>query len=126
MLKVLVAEDNPNLARYYEVLLSQWNFETVVEHAGTDAIRRAATFRPNVALLGVVMPEIGGVEAAIKLLEICPGTKIVLVTEAVPPKTLEQLAAQGYHFPMLPAPFTREELHAVLFGDAQGDASDAG
>ena len=42
MLKVLVAEDNPNLARYYEVLLSQWNFETVVEHAGTDAIRRAA------------------------------------------------------------------------------------
>jgi hypothetical protein len=27
--------------------------------------------------------------------------------------------AQGYHFPMLPAAFTREELHAVVFGDAQ-------
>jgi hypothetical protein len=60
-----------------------------------------------------------GVEVAIKLLEICPGTKIVLVTESVPPHVLEQLAAQGYHFPMLPAPFTREELHAVVFGDAQ-------
>jgi CheY-like chemotaxis protein len=116
MLKVLVAEDNPNLARYYEVLLSQWNFETVVEHAGTDAIRRAATFRPDVALLGVVMPEIGGVEAAIKLLEICPGTMILLVTESVPPETLEQLAAQGYHFQTLPVPFCREQLHAVVFG----------
>ena len=105
------------LAQYYVTLLSQWNCETVVEHTGTDAIRRAVTFRPDVALLGVVIPEMGGVEAAIKLLEICPGTKIVLVTESVPPETLEQLRAEGHHFPMLPAPFTREELHAVVFGD---------
>jgi CheY-like chemotaxis protein len=41
------------------------------------------------------MPEMGGVEAGIKLLEICPGTKIVLVTESVPPETLEQLEAKG-------------------------------
>jgi integrase len=38
-----------------------------------------------------------------------------------PPETLEQLAAQGYHFEMLPAPFSREELHAVAFGDEQGE-----
>ena len=64
------------------------------------------------------MPEIGGVEAAIKLLEICPGTMILLVTESVPPETLEQLVARDYHFPMLPAPFSREELHAVVFGQS--------
>jgi hypothetical protein len=62
------------------------------------------------------MPEMGGVEAGIKLLEICPGTKIVLVTESVPPETLEQLEAQGYHFQTLPAFFSHEELHAVVFG----------
>jgi hypothetical protein len=61
----------------------------------------------------------GGVETAIKLLEICPGTQSILVTESVPPKTLEQLAARGYNFPTLPAPFSREELHAAVFGDAQ-------
>ena len=66
MLKILVAEDDRNLAQYYVTLLSQWNCETVVEHTGTDAIRRAATFRPDVALLGVVIPAMGGVEAAIK------------------------------------------------------------
>jgi CheY-like chemotaxis protein len=69
MPKILVAEDDHNLARYYTMLLSQWNCETVVEHTGTDAVRRAATFRPDVALLGVIIPEMGGVEAAIKLLE---------------------------------------------------------
>ena len=117
MPKVLVAEDNHNLARYYEMLLSQWNCETVIERTGTDAIRRAATFRPDVALLGVVIPEMGGVEVAIKLLEICPGTKSVLVTESVPPEKLKQLEAQGYHFPTLPAPFSCEDLHEVVFGD---------
>src|SRR5258708_31978161 len=118
MLKILVAEDDRLLEKYYVTLRSQWDCETVVEHSGTDAIRRAATFRPDIALLGVVIPEMGGVEAAIKLLEICPGTKIVLVTESVPPETVNRLAAQGYHFPMLPAPFIREELHAVVFGQS--------
>jgi CheY-like chemotaxis protein len=121
MLKILVAEDDRNLAHYYKSLLSQWNCETVVEHTGTDAIRRAATVRPDVAFLGVVMPEMGGVEAAINLLKICPGTKSVLITESVPPQVLEQLTTQGYHFPMLAAPFSTEELYAVVFGDAQGE-----
>ncbi len=57
---------------------------------------------------------------ALKLLEICPGPKIVLVSESVPPQTLEQLEAQGYHFATLSAPFTNEELQAVVFGGAQG------
>ena len=122
MPKVLVAEDDRSLAHYYKTLLSQWNCETVVEHTSVDAIRRAATFRPDIVLLGVVMPEMGGVEAGIKLLEICPGTKVVLVTESVPPEKLKQLEAQGYHFPTLPAPFSREELRAVVFGDAEREA----
>lgn len=116
MPKILVAEDDRNLAHYYETLLSQWDCETVIEHTGADALRRATMLRPDIALLGVVIPEMGGVEAAIKLLEICPGTKIVLVTESVPRKVLEQLEAQGHNFPTLPAPFTREELHAAVFG----------
>jgi hypothetical protein len=58
----------------------------------------------------------GGVEAAIKLLEICPRTQSIFVSESVPTEALVQLAAQGYHFPILPAPFSPEELHAVVFG----------
>jgi CheY-like chemotaxis protein len=118
MPKILVAEDEPALAHVYAVLLSEWNCETVVEHTGEDAIRRAASFRPDIALLGVIMQDMGGVEAGIKLLEICAETKIVLVTERVPPETLEQLEAQGYDFKILPAPFGREELHAVVFGQS--------
>jgi len=102
MPKILMGEDDPSLSHYYEILLSQWNCETVVEHTGKNAIRRASTFQPDIALLGVVMPEMGGIEAGNKLMEICAGTKIVLVTEPVPPDTLDQLETKGYHFPTLP------------------------
>ena len=117
MKKILVAEDELNLARYYVELLRRWNCETVVERTGIDAVRRAAAFRPDVALLSVVLPKMGGVEAGIKLRDICPETKIVLVTGSVPRETLEQLEAQGYHFETLPAPFRHEQLQAMVFGD---------
>jgi CheY-like chemotaxis protein len=126
MPRILVAEDDRNLDCYYEILLGQWVCETAVEHTGADAIRRAATFRADVALLGVVIPDMGGVEAAIKLLEICPGTKIVLVTESVPPETLQRLEGQGHHFPTLPVPFTRAELYAAVFGDPQSEQDGTG
>jgi hypothetical protein len=58
----------------------------------------------------------GGIEAGITLLEICPATKIALISEPVPPQTLEQLEAQGYRFQTLSAPFSCNELHAVVFG----------
>ena len=44
MLKILVAEDNPNLARYYEMLLGLWNCETVVEHSKGEDARMLAKF----------------------------------------------------------------------------------
>jgi len=118
MLKVLVAEDDPVLVEVFVTLLRHWNCETVVEYTGTAALRRAATFRPDIALLGVVMPEMGGVEAGIKLLEICPATKIVLVAEPVSPKTLASLEAQSYRFETLLAPFSSDQLRAVVFGQS--------
>ena len=54
MPKVLIAEDAPLLAQYYVTLLSQWNCETVVEHTGTDAIRRARTLKTSQILSNVV------------------------------------------------------------------------
>jgi hypothetical protein len=57
----------------------------------------------------------GGVETAVKLLEICPEMRIVLVTESVPSEMLKHLKAQGYHFQTLPATFSQEELHALMF-----------
>src|SRR6201981_4268218 len=97
MTKVLVAEDEPSLAEFIVILLSQWNCETEVVNNGEEAVSRAATLRPHVALLGVVMPVMGGIEAAIELQKVSPDTKLVLITETVPNEALLSLKSQGYN-----------------------------
>ena len=52
--KILIAEDDPHLRRYLVTLLDQKVREIAVEHNGEDAIRRAASFQPDVALIGFV------------------------------------------------------------------------
>jgi len=113
--KVLVCEDEPAIADFIADTLKEDDCETVVEYSGLDAVYRAATFRPDIALLGFVMPEMDGVEAGMNLLKISPKTKIVLITEQVPAEVLETLRGNGYNFDAFPAPFTAEDLRAMIF-----------
>ena len=115
MPKVLLAEDDACLRRYIEALLKQWDCEIAVEQDGESAIRRAAIFQPDIALLGFIMPGMGGSKTAVGLLNVSAGTKVALMVEPVPPKTLHGLKRQGYDFKTLAAPFGQEELHALVF-----------
>ena len=110
----LIAEDEPSLAKYIELLLVDFGCDVFIEHSGVSAIRRGAELRPDFALLGVAMPEMGGAETGIKLLELSPRTKIVLICETVPPEVMSDLRTKGYQFEALPAPFSQEELRSVL------------
>jgi CheY-like chemotaxis protein len=112
--KILVAEDEPNLCCYLAVLLDQMNCEIAVEHNGKDAIRRAANFQPDVALVGFVMPGMDGCATGIGLQKVSPHTKVVFISEPVSAETLASLRARGYDFASLPAPFERSELEALV------------
>jgi CheY-like chemotaxis protein len=118
--KILIAEDEPSLCRYLVALLHQRNCEIAVEHNGEDAIRRAASFQPDVALIGFVMPGMDGSTTGVGLLKVSPRTNVVFITEFVLPEILENLKAYGYHFKTLPAPFEFSELEALCFPMADG------
>jgi CheY-like chemotaxis protein len=79
--KVLLAEDEPNFVRYLVALLEQMSCEIAIERNGEDAIRRAATFQPDVALVGFVMPGMDGSATGIGLLRVSPHTKVVFIAE---------------------------------------------
>lgn len=114
-LKILLAEDDPYLSRYIETLLSQWDCDVAVEQTAERAIRRAAAFKPDVALLGFITPGMDGAKAGVELLKDPPETRVVLTVESVPPHVLSDLRAQGYEFRTLVAPFSIEELQDLCF-----------
>jgi two-component system cell cycle response regulator len=66
--RVLVVDDEEELTRVLARRLSAgWGFEVSVAHDGAEGLRKAASFRPDVILLDLAMPEVGGWEMCRRL-----------------------------------------------------------
>ena len=62
MKRVLIAEDEDSIAASLEFLMSNGGFETRVARDGVTALSIAATFRPHLVLLDVMLPGKSGFE----------------------------------------------------------------
>ena len=63
-LRVLIADDNRDAADSLSMLLSMDGYEVRTVYGGHAAVSAAATFRPDVALLDIGMPELDGYATA--------------------------------------------------------------
>ena len=64
---ILVVDDDPDIARFVEVNLRSAGYEVSVASDGEEALDKAATLRPDLVLLDVMMPRIDGFEVAQRL-----------------------------------------------------------
>jgi two-component system, NarL family, response regulator DegU len=80
-IRVLLADDHRLLRDSLHRSLSDEGFEIVGEAAdGEQAIDLASELHPDVVLLDVTMPNVGGVEAAARIHQERPETRIVMLT----------------------------------------------
>ncbi len=101
MIKVLLVDDHDLIRTGIKRLLTDESAIKVVGEAesGETAITLARQATPNVVLMDVKMPGIGGLEATRKLLRIDPDIKILILTscdEDPFPSRLLQAGAAGY------------------------------
>lgn len=82
-IRVVLADDHAILRDGVRALLAAAaDIEVVGEAAdGTEAIARCLALRPDVALLDVNMPGLGGLEAALVLRRDCPDTKVLILSQ---------------------------------------------
>jgi DNA-binding NarL/FixJ family response regulator len=79
--RVLLADDNTQVLEYVRGFLSANCCEVVgVVTDGEAAISAAARLLPDVVVLDISMPVLNGIEAAKRMLESNPSTKIVFLT----------------------------------------------
>ncbi len=64
MSRILIVEDEQDLASLLEYNLKQEGFETDVARTGAAGVSRAKTFKPDLILLDLMLPDIGGTEVA--------------------------------------------------------------
>lgn len=80
--KILIVDDEPNIALSLEFLLKSKGYEVAIAQTGSDALQQAATFRPRLVVLDVMLPVIDGFEVC-RQLRADPaqfGVKILLLT----------------------------------------------
>ena len=114
-IRILVADDfDPWRAQTRCILHERPEWQIVSEACdGLEAVRKAAELHPEVVLLDIRMPLLGGIEAAQNILRDSPEAKVVFVTQngdAEIRRAALDTGAQGY---VLKANAQRELIHAI-------------
>jgi two-component system, response regulator PdtaR len=99
--RLVVADDHGMLRRALVEMLQQAGFDVVGEAAdGVDAVALAKQLDPDVVLMDLRMPILGGLDAARLIRDATPATQVVLLTAFESP-ALEQQAEEAGCFAYL-------------------------
>jgi DNA-binding NtrC family response regulator len=110
-LRVFVVDDEFVIASTLGLILRHKNFDAISFHAPLDALEAASSQAPDLLISDVVMPQISGIELAIRLQEQCPNCKVLLFSgQAATAGLLETARAKGHNFEILSKPVHPTDL----------------
>ena len=114
-LRVLVADDNPDVANTLASLVSRSGCEVKVAFDGQEALEAAIGFDPDVLLLDIQMPELDGLQLAHRLrgMPNFVGKVLVAVSGHSQQSDLD-LASQAEYDEYLIKPVKWETLQTIL------------
>ncbi len=81
-IRVLIIDDHTLFREGLKALLNRQDFIEVVGEAGggADGVKRAAELRPDVVLMDIKMPDMTGIEALSRIMELDPEMKVIVLT----------------------------------------------
>jgi CheY-like chemotaxis protein len=97
MKKILIVEDETVLRDVYVTLFNLEKFKVHVAVNGQEALKLLPKVKPDIILLDVLMPGMGGLEflQAAHLQKNYPSTKVLMLTNLSDTKTLQQMSDLG-------------------------------
>lgn len=112
-LRIIAADDDPDIRSYYSLMLSHLGHEAVaIVSTGTQLVEQCRQLDPDLIITDIKMPDMEGVEAAHKVYHDKP-RPIILVSGVYDPKVFERaMADQIVGF--LLKPVTRESLREQI------------
>ncbi len=115
--KILVVDDERVIADTLAMILNQSGFEALAVYSGEKAVEQASTFTPDMLITDVIMADLNGIDAAIRIRALLPQIKILLFSgQAATADLLEKARSQGYEFEILAKPVHPHDLLTKLRG----------
>lgn len=84
MVRILIADDHPEMLRMVRQILQQEEGWEICGEAvdGEQAVSKAIELKPDVVILDLAMPKLNGLEAARRICEQEPNSRVLLFTAA--------------------------------------------
>lgn len=112
--RILIVEDEKVVADTLGQILAASGYEIRVVYAAEDAVELISTWRPDVAILDVMLPKMNGIELALVLKEYLPDCHALLFSGQPSVESLMQKAKnEGHDFDVMAKP-----VHPTVMLDA--------
>ena len=108
--RILVVDDEPNIAELLSAALSFEGYEVGVASTGAEALDQVRTFRPNLVMLDVMLPDFDGTEVCKRLRNQGEQVPIVFLTARDTVEDKVEGLSMGDDY--VTKPFSIEELMA--------------
>ncbi|TAL13722.1 MAG: response regulator [Aquabacterium sp.] len=109
--RILLVDDEADIRRTLAQLLGDSGYEVESAASGLEALNLVAASPPDLLLLDVLMPGIGGLEVARRVRQVHPRIPIIFLSAHADAETI---AAEVPHAALLRKPFMREELNLQI------------
>ncbi|MFP4344586.1 MAG: response regulator [Anaerolineales bacterium] len=113
--RVLIVDDEPNVTLVLANSLSKLNRDYIVEttNSGTEALQMLQEHRYALVITDYKMPEINGLDIALAIRKLSPGTQVVLMT-AYGTEDLHEILGRVKLDGYLDKPFTLAQVRAIV------------
>jgi DNA-binding response OmpR family regulator len=78
--KLLIVDDEVEICDFLKMFFEERNFNVAVAYNGLDALKKVASFSPNVILLDIKIPGVDGLEVLKRVKIQYPSIRVVMVT----------------------------------------------
>ncbi len=109
--KVLIADDERIIADTLAMILNHGGFEAHAVYSCVKALEMAPDFKPDLLISDVIMAELNGIEAAIRMKALLPDIRVFLLSgQTAIAEMLEKENAADYGFEVLTKPLHPKDL----------------
>jgi len=113
MNQILIIDDDQQLGLSFAKILTQEGYKTANAHTGSDGIEAVKTNRPDVVILDIRLPDMGGLEVFEIIHEIHPKLPVIIITAYSSTETAIGAIQQGA-FDYIYKPFDVPDMLQVI------------
>lgn len=112
--KILIADDSPQMRKSLREILEKYKYDVVGEAgAGIETIKLFNELSPDIVMLDIIMPQLGGIETLRMLRSLNRDVKIIMVSALDSLDRVKECLKAGANHYIL-KPFEEEKVIEIL------------